>query len=310
MCRLLKNGGFSVSFHFDLGELVMNSKRWTSGMMEIVGRRQLAAVAGILILLAPGLKAQAGLIDNFQSYTTGTVAGGATGGAWTALGNADGANIQDESGNKLLTIGASAVGANVNVYRPLPTPIANANTATTVFMRVRPNITTGLNASFGIADTTPADMNAVGHFEAQFRLINNAGNLALEARNAGVFQSLQSGLSTGQWYNVWLVINNSTDKWDAYVNTGVANASAGDLKLSNIGFRNGAAANDLTTIAVFGGAGGVLGESVDDIYIIDGADLTNPTAVVPEPASCVMVLTGLCFFALRKRCIVAGGLSA
>ena len=63
------------------------------------------------------------------------------------------------------------------------------------------------------------------------------------------FQSLLSRLTVGQWYNIWMVVNNSTDKWDAYVNTGTANATAGDLKLSNIGFRNGAAANDLTIVS-------------------------------------------------------------
>ena len=137
-----------------------------------------------------------GLIDDFQGYSTGTVSGGATGGVWTALGNADGANIQDESGNKLLSVGASAVGANVNVYRSIPA-IPAADTATTVFMRVRANIATGLNGSFGLADIAPADMNSVGHYEVQFRLINNAGTQALEARNGGMFASLVSPITVG-----------------------------------------------------------------------------------------------------------------
>ena len=281
---------------------MMNSKMCTGGDW-VVGRRQLALLAILASLVVPAATAQAGLIDNFQTYTTGTVAGGATGtpGTWTALGNADGAQIQDESGNKLLTVGATAVGANVNVYRSIPA-IAASNTATTVFVRVRANVTTGLNASFGLADIVPADGNAVSQFEAQFRLIapGTPATPAIEGRNTGAFVPLITPISVGQWYNVWMVVNNSTDKWDAYINTGTANATAGDLKFSGLGFRNGAASNPLTHFVVFGGAGGVAGESVDDIYISEGLDLTNPLAV-PEPASCALALTGLCFLVMGIR---------
>lgn len=261
--------------------------------------RRCLVVAAWTVGLGVSAVSYAGLIDNFQTYSTGTVSGGATGGVWTALGNADGANIQDEAGNKLLTVGASVVGANVNTYRSIPA-IPAANTATTVFMRVRANIATGLNGSFGLADIAPADMNAVGHYEVQFRLINNAGIQALEARNSGVFATLVSPITVGQWYNVWMVVNNSTDKWDAYVNQGTANASAGDLKLSNIGFRNGAAGNDLSFVSIFGGAGGILGESVDSIYISEGVALSNPLAV-PEPSTCLIALAGIGIALLKRR---------
>ena len=232
---------------------------------------------GTLLILFSGccfaLPARAAVVDDFNTYTAGTVASGVTGGAWTALGNADGSVIQNDSGNLLLTVGSTAVGANVNTYRAIPN-IAEGTAATTVFMRIRANITTGLNGSFGLADLVPADGNAVGHFEAQFRLIN-PGMPAIEARNAGVFVPLLSPITVGQWYNVWMVVNNSTDTWDAYINIGTANATAGDLKMSGIGFRNGLAGNPLTHLALFGGAGGPLGESVDDIYINSGTVLTN-----------------------------------
>ncbi len=109
-------------------------------------------------------------------------------------------------------------------------------------------------------------------------MINTAGaDLRFEARNGGAFASLNTPITLGQWYNVWMVVNNSTDTWDAYINTGTANATAGDLKLSNIAFRNGVAANPLTTFLDYGGAGGVLGGSIDDIYINTGVNLTNFT---------------------------------
>ncbi len=123
------------------------------------------------------------------------------------------------------------------------------------------------------------------------------------------FVNLLSPISVGQWYNVWMVVNNSTDKWDAYINTGTANATVADLKLSNIGFRNGAAANDLSFVSVFGGAGGVLGESVDDIYISSGVDLSNPLAV-PEPTTCALTLVGICIVMLKRRARAENACSA
>lgn len=230
-----------------------------------------------LMIVVSGLfvvtPARAALLDDFNTYTAGQVGAGVTGGVWTALGNADGAVIQNESGNLLLTVGSATAGANVNVFRAIPN-IAEGATST-VFMRVRANVTTGLNGSFGLTDIAPTMSTDVAQFEAQFRLITNAGVPALEARNGGAFQTLMSPISQGQWYNVWMVVNNSTDTWNAYVNTGTADATAGDLKLSGIGFRNGLAANPLTHFDLFGGAGGILGESIDDIYINSGTVLTN-----------------------------------
>ena len=109
-------------------------------------------------------------------------------------------------------------------------------------------------------------------------MINTGGaDLRFEARNGGVFAPLSTPITVGQWYNVWMVINTTTDTWDAYINTGMADATAGDLKLANIGFRNGVAANPLTTFLFYGGAGGALAGSIDDIYINSGLNLTNFT---------------------------------
>jgi len=238
----------------------------------------------LLIVLSGGcfvLPAQAAVLDTFNGYTVGTIGTGATGGVWSAIGP-DSGTLQNESGNLLLSSGA-AVG-NSGVFRAIPGGIADATAATTVFMRVRANAAT-VNTSFGLSDiVAPTSPDDFGVFEPQFRMINTAGaDLRFEARNGGVFASLSTPITVGQWYNVWMVVNTNTDTWDAYINTGTANATAGDLKLANIGFRNGVAANPLTTFLVYGGAGGVLAGSIDDIYINAGLNLTNftPPEFVP-----------------------------
>lgn len=238
----------------------------------------------LLIVLSGGcfvLSAQAAVLDNFNSYIAGTVGAGATGGVWSAIG-VDSGTLQNESGNLLLSNGAA--GTNSGVFRAVPGTIPDATASTTVFMRVRANVA-AVNTSIGFSDVAaPTDVNDFGVFEAQFRMINTAGaDLRFEARNAGVFATLNTPITLGQWYNVWMVINTSTDTWDAYINTGTTNATAGDLKLSNIAFRNAAAPNPLTTFLLYGGAGGVLGGSIDDININTGLNLTNftPVALVP-----------------------------
>lgn len=273
---------------------------WCIGASRGLRRRVL--IAGWVACVSMSATSYGGLIDNFESYSTGLVSGGAIGGVWTSLaaaGNIDTGIIQDEGGNSLLS--ASAAGSqNSGVYRALPTAIPGSTAATTVFMRVRAN-GTGVNHSFGLSDVVaPTDANTFGVFEPQFRMINTAGaNLRFEARNGGSFVSLGTPVTVGQWYNVWMVLSTATDTWDAYINTGLGDATVADLKLASIAFRDGTDSNTaLSTFLVFGGGGGDLAGSIDDIYISDGVDLTNP---VPEPTACIMVVTGLGLVFLQGR---------
>ena len=44
-----------------------------------------------------------------------------------------------------------------------------------------------------------------------------AGTFALDARNGGAFtRTLASGLALNSWYNIWMVVNQSTDTYDLY----------------------------------------------------------------------------------------------
>lgn len=264
-----------------------------------LGRRVLIATCMACVNVAA--TSYGGLIDNFQTYNTGLVSGGATSGVWTSLaaaGNVDTGTIQNEGGNLILS--TSAASQNSGVFRALPSAIPGGTTATTVFMRVRAN-GTGVNHSFGLSDVAaPTDANNFGVFEPQFRMINTSGaNLRFEARNAGSFVSLNTPITLGEWYNVWMVINTATDTWDAYIKSGAGSATAADLKLANIAFRDGTDSNTaLSTFLVYGGGGGDLAGSIDDIYIINGVDLTNP---VPEPSTIALMAAGLGLLIARRR---------
>jgi hypothetical protein len=97
-----------------------------------------------------------------------------------------------------------------------------------------------------------------------------------------------------QWYNAWLVINNSTDTFDAYIQGG---ASGPFVNLTQIGanlpFQSGAEGLPLRSFNVSHGG------FFDDIYADSGGvNLSNPT--VPEPAGAAFLSSAL-MLALGRR---------
>ena len=241
------------------------------------------------------------LVDNFQSDSLGLVSGGATSGAWTVeMGttsppNIDTATIQSLSGNNFLSIGGVTAGSGV--YRALPTPIAGFSSGTLFFQVFANNL--NLNVSIGLSDVAaPTDANNFTPFEPQFRLNYNAGAPRFDVRNGAAFVDLttHTAITAGQWYNVWIVANTTADTWNCYINTGTADATAGDLKMSGIAFRDATDHNTaLTTLLVYSGAiaGGSLAASVDNFYESSGTVLVDPLNPVPEPSSVVLVLSGV-----------------
>lgn len=228
------------------------------------------------VLLCLPAAAHAVLVDDFQTYSVGTVASGVTGGVWGAVGTTTVAPaVESSSGSLVLSL--SGTGQST-AWRTLPTPIAD-NTTATVFMRVRAN-TTSPDVSFGLSDVNPivsaGDFSA---YETQFRLLGTD----MEGRNAGTFvDMLPTGtVTTGTWYNVWLVVDTTTDTWDGYVNTGTADATPGDLLASDFAFRNGVSANPLTTLNFMAGGSGNLEASLDDIHFSTGVDLNNYSPIPP-----------------------------
>lgn len=260
----------------------------------------------VCVVIGSVAVSQAALVDDFQTYSTGLVSGGVTSGVWTNLHgttappNVDTGTIQNESGNLLLTLGSTTAGSGV--YRALPSAIPGFSTGT-LFFQVRGNDNL-LNSSFGLSDVAaPTDANNFAVFEPQMRMINTGGaNLRFNVRNGGAFTDLTTptAITVGQWYNVWMVANTTADTWDCYINTGTADATAGDLKMSGIGFRDATDHNTaLTTILVYTGAGGAMDASFDNFYMSAGLNLVNP---VPEPGTMTMLALGLgSLLFLRKR---------
>jgi hypothetical protein len=151
----------------------------------------------------------------------------------------------------------------------------------TVFFRFNSKTDTP-NHSIGLGDKASTGTVDFADYEAQLRVKQGtaAGTFAIDARNGGSFSStLASGLALNTWYNVWMVVNQATDKYDLYMNTGTNTATAGNkLNATPLSFRNGTTSDLNTFLALAGSAPVDNGVRIDDLVYLTGVDLTNPVA--------------------------------
>lgn len=218
------------------------------------------------------------LIDNFESYGLGDVRTNASP-PWTAHQDTSLADIEN-FGSKVLTYGFASDFRGTSRTMPDQTIIDNSETAT-LFFRINSK-TDDPDHTVGLGDVASTGATNFGDFEAQLRLKQGtaAGTFAIDARNGGGFSAtLASGLALNTWYNVWMVVNQSTGTYDLYMNTGTGAATAGNkLNASPLAFRNGTS-SDLNTILALAGPSPVdNGVRLDDFTYHAGLDLTNSSA--------------------------------
>lgn len=242
------------------------------------------------MLTGLAIACQAALIDSFESYGVGKIRDGVTNGVWTAIDSGTSfAVIASDDGttatNQYLQTGWN--GGGRGAYRGIDA-IDDASTAT-LFLQIMAT-SSSQDTSFGLSDIAAHASANWGDFEIQMALSNgaDADHADLHGRNGA---SLQIALN--QWYNVWVVVNQTTDTWDMYVNQGSADAAAGDLLQSGLSFRNGTV-DDLVSFMVLTNYRD-MNYKIDNIGLADGVDLS----VVPEPAT--LALLGLGGLALVRR---------
>ena len=220
------------------------------------------------------------LFEDFESYTVGTYNGGSTafvanGGPWqsntgggTGLVSIEELDPNTPSANKYAAFGWNAGVRGVNATIPT---IAEGNTGT-VYFQVRSEDATP-DASYGVTDDATGALGAFGNFEAQVALVEDGdagnGQFNLIARDGGGFTApLQTGLTPNTFYDVWLVLDNASDTYDVFFGTsGNPNGIASAVKVAEgLGFRNGAAANDLITFMTLANGHEDNNANLDNIY--------------------------------------------
>jgi hypothetical protein len=251
--------------------------------------------------------------DDFNTYPVGLLNGqGPAANTWTAQA---GATVAVSGGDNVANI-INGI-PNFRSLTPTGLSIPNANTASTVYWNfTQAGATTNNNWNFIVTDdAAPVDTAATSEVQFNFDATQapSGGTTTWRARNGSGFIFLSAdGTAAGRitpkadtLYNVWFVINNSANTYKVFMQSDgdplLANVTQmkSDGNVSDFGFRNGAAANDLVTVNM--GNGGSSAIRFDDVYVdTSGQNLTNPVAV-PEPASLAGLAAATLGLLLRRR---------
>jgi hypothetical protein len=260
-----------------LGTVSSTSGSAFHGSGSIVGNLSLAAGATLRI----GDNGEGGprrrLIDDLQSYALGDVRDVADP-PWTAHQNTSLADIENVGGTNALSFGWAGDFRGVSRTLDEGQGLSEGNVGT-YFLRINSR-TDAPNHNVGIGDEATTSGVAFGDFAAQVRLKAGAtpGTFDLDARNGGGFTAtLAGGLALDTWYNLWLVVDHASDTYDVFLNSGIGDATSADkLNAAPLVFRNGTATDLDEFLALAGGAPVDNGVRIDDLYLFEGFDLTNP----------------------------------
>jgi hypothetical protein len=281
------------------------------GRFSIAACSLLSCLAFVLPVFAP-LKCWAAfaLIDNFNQYAAGTAISGQ--GAWTAgAGNnpvAAGVALDPlDPKNKVLAIGAGGFTSGRLGHRETintdPAVQMNNGTTDTLFFRIAWN-PTDVDLSIGMTDVanpiSDTIFNSFTQFQSQFSVSFTPGFDHLAAVDGNGSHTLTTDVSALTWYNMWMVVNNTTDTTQYYIQGG--QFATQTLLMSqgkdSFTFRNGATTNDLITLFIATGRNtsnsppnpteNIGPVYIDDIYIDQsGKNLANP---VPEPDGLLLAI--------------------
>ncbi|MBN2513800.1 MAG: hypothetical protein JXB18_12755, partial [Sedimentisphaerales bacterium] len=244
------------------------------------------AMACLFLVLA--VLAPAELVDNFQSYNAGLVNAGVTGGVWDEITNGSSApRISDDTGNRFLQIGLS--GFTRGAFRKI-NPIADTTSAVTLFVRTY-YTTNSQDFSLGLTDVAAPGAD-FGNFEVQILSRNGAdtSHVAFGGRDGSAIEDYMQ-LELNRWYNIWAVIDQTTDSYDLYVTTDYANATEADkVNPDPVNFRNGTTADLVNLMGLVNNRSQNF--RLDDIYLTPGKDLTNPVAGQPYGPSVNQAASG------------------
>ncbi len=235
----------------------------------------------VLFLLVSAMAAicQAEMVDDFDGYdisvSTNVIDLDTP---WEARESSDLVDIIDDgTGNQVLSYGGAGF------HNPTITEIPDTSVATTLFYRFYVN-NEDIDNSFGLSDLT--DNGWFSDFEIQIAVIRTGttddGVVNFHVRNSGSATQVAT-INAGQWYNVWAVIDQTTDTYDVYLGQGMLAATSANLVADSFSFRNGTA-DPLVAVKGLGYNSADSCLFIDDIYIIDGAYLGYAPTKPYDPA--------------------------
>jgi len=232
-------------------------------------------MSALFVVLCCGLSAVSGasLVDDFESYEVGVVDTSTTN--WKGIGSPALATIKvdplDAENNVLSVI---EYNTNNGVYGILTGDAIVAHGATkTVFLRILTTVSSASapNTAFGLIDLDAPPANCWASISTFVR-VNNGG---IQARNGSAATWGPSrAVVANQWYNVWIVVNNTAKTFELYVNQGTEPAASADKVGGTYAFR-AVHNNDLDRFVTQ--AQGTAEILFDNINIMQGESLVNPS---------------------------------
>lgn len=220
-------------------------------------------------------------VDSFEFYAVGQV--DAVTSSWKGMpaGFVSAVIETDptDAANKVLRVSAVSGGLEGNgVYGILAGDASVDNgTTKTLFLRFQASAST-TNQSFGLTNVdTPAAGGSGnwGDFRVQIGLVNGE----LRARDSDTMRTLTT-VAPGQWYNLWVVVNNGTNTYSVYLNQGGDDADEADRmssgSIDTFAFRSGT--TEALDRFLWRAQPQTLNPAIwiDDIYMLDDMELLNP----------------------------------
>ncbi|MDH7598747.1 MAG: discoidin domain-containing protein [Sedimentisphaerales bacterium] len=244
------------------------------------------------------------LVENFDAMATGSPDGlactGVLGGTWDTESEATGnVVIEDNTGSRVVRFMTTSAGAARGVgFNGISNPIEDGETGKVFFrFMIRtdsqvPRTYIGLITDTSSNPITAGLIGNVANLAVGFGLLDN-GTGGFDMVKVDGSTILKSGLSRATWYNVWLIVDNTTDRFDIYLSTATGPSGEptmpepGDLVAGGIPFTS--PVTDAFVGMAFVCPGGTIQSSrtyVDEIYW-DGDEGLAPSQAAkrPDPSS-------------------------
>ncbi len=190
--------------------------------------------------------------------------------------------------------------ATANQSLSLPALIPEGQTGT-LFFRAASTTWNRDDVSIGFSDQPCYGYAAASDYEVQGvrRTGNDLGN-----KNIGVYDGTTAYTEchpflSDVWYKIWVVVDNTADTWQMFIqdDTVAEPTAVSHDGIETFSFRNGTDVNPLIRFflwtpqqSVWNGEGG--GFWLDDIYLAEGRNLSDPTTVTPPPPTLAIVRNG------------------
>jgi len=260
-----------------------------------------------LVGLMTAAQAQFVLLDDFESYTTGSAIGGAANWTSTLEGGPD-HTVASETGNQYLSL--SGANNTHSVFNNGSTLLADGATGT-FFFRMQTG-TAGSHGGVGVSarDALQSGWSDAGAIVRLGDRIDqrpqNVNNLFAYNENSGTSGTYDAygTLTVDVWYNVWIVLDNDADRqYDFYIQRdGDATYSTQTQIGTGLGYRDDANTVTGSIESVFARTGITNTETFFDDLYFDGSG-QNLVNAVPEPSAFALLagLLGLSVAAVRRR---------